>query len=179
MVTLRPLISDADTDFSYLYELYVSSFPEEERRSKKGLLKSMSHSAMVFNVIEVDGVAQGFSIYWKFDGFTYLEHFAVNPNMRGNGIGASVMKLLAEILGPNRVLEVEPDVDELTHRRIGFYNRCGLNVICKDYIQPSYYNNTDAMNLWLMKITNLIRRCSHLLGFLLAPYTLYNIWACR
>lgn len=150
MVTLRRLTSSADAAFPELYQLYVDAFPADERRSRGGFESSILLPEMNCNVIEVDGVTAGFSIVWRFSDFAYLEHFAVKPSMRGGGIGAQVLKIYSDTIGPNIILEVEPDTDPLTHRRIEFYKRHGYHIVSRDYIQPLYEADGDAMPLWIM-----------------------------
>ncbi|MCQ2350783.1 MAG: GNAT family N-acetyltransferase [Paludibacteraceae bacterium] len=150
MITLKPISSYPDTTFVELCKLYVEAFPRDERRSVEGLKLTLQTPEMMFYVIESDGVTAGFSIAWKLSGFVYLEHFAVKPSMRGRGIGEQVMKIYADMFGHNIILEVEPDTDNLTHRRIEFYKRCGFDVVSKDYIQPKYEGSGDAMPLWIM-----------------------------
>lgn len=150
MISLKPIHTYPNTTFVELCVLYVEAFPKEERRSIDGLKRTLQASEMSFNVIESDGKTVGFSIVWKLSGFVYLEHFAIKPSMRGKGIGEQVLKIYAEALGPNIILEVEPDTDNLTHRRIEFYKRCGFNVVSKNYIQPKYEGSGDAMPLWIM-----------------------------
>lgn len=150
MIALKPLSFYPDAVFSELLSLYEAAFPYEERRSPDGIKRSLQRPELTFNVIESDGVVAGFSIVWNLGDFYYLEHFAVKPSMRGRGIGEQVLKIYSETLGSNIILEVEPDTDALTHRRIEFYRRCGYSVVSKDYIQPKYDGVGDAMPLWIM-----------------------------
>jgi len=150
MITLKPLCQYSETVFADLYALYEEAFPYEERRPLSALKLSVQQPALRFNVIEHNGVVAGFSIVWNLGEFYYLEHFAVKPQMRGLGIGGQVLKIYAETLGSNIILEVEPDTDQLTHRRIAFYQRYGFNVVSKDYMQPKYDGPGEAMPLWIM-----------------------------
>jgi len=150
MVKFKPLSLYPDAVFNELLTLYESSFPYEERRSSTELKHSLQRNELTFNVIESDGVVAGFSIVWNLGEFFYLEHFAIKPSMRGGGIGEQVLKIYSETLGSNIILEVEPDSDSISHRRIEFYKRCGFSVVSKDYIQPKYEGEGDAMPLWIM-----------------------------
>ena len=41
-------------------------------------------------------------------------------------------------------------IEAMAVRRIGFYERNGFRVICKDYVQPSYRKDEDSCPLWIM-----------------------------
>ncbi len=49
------------------------------------------------------------------------------------------------------VLEVEPPADEMSERRIGFYERLGLSLrVDYEYIQPAYSEDRKALPMRLM-----------------------------
>lgn len=140
-----------DADMPMLIKLYVAAFPPEERRTPEELLQTIrTCKRMYFNKIKKQGETVGFSIYWQFGDFVYLEHFAILPEKRGLGIGQQVLDRLAESLGGVRVLEVEPAIDALTRRRVAFYERNGFRVVNRTYGQPPYGAPGDEFPLWIM-----------------------------
>lgn len=151
MVQIKRIMDVNAPEFDRLMELYVASFPAEERRREEQL-KRMMHLVpeMYVNAVYQDGELCGLLIYWNFNEFYYMEHLAVFPEMRNRQIGKQVLDYWAEYLNKLRILEVEPAEDEMATRRIGFYNRNGYQVIFKDYVQPSYYKDEDACPLWIM-----------------------------
>ena len=48
------------------------------------------------------------------------------------------------------VLEVEPPGSDIQRRRIGLYERLGLRVAKRDYMQPSYRTGGQRVPLWIM-----------------------------
>ena len=79
----------------------------------------------------------GFLSYWNFEGYTYVEHFAVTPAKRGLNIGTKMLNHLIREVSPNVLLEVEPPTDSLTEKRIKFYERNGFRVRGEfKYTQP-------------------------------------------
>ena len=48
------------------------------------------------------------------------------------------------------VLEVEPPGSDIQRRRIGLYERLGLRVAKRDYMQPSYRAGGQRVPLWIM-----------------------------
>lgn len=76
--------------------------------------------------------------YWNFGSFIYVEYLAVEPTMRGGGIGRRIMERLVNDSMLPVILEVEPPTDQLTTRRIAFYRRLGFQLLPHPYVQPSY-----------------------------------------
>lgn len=151
MMNLVHITSPADSALDRLIPLYEESFPEEERREITQLKRLVAgQPAMYFNAIECDGELCGLFVYWKLDGFYYLEHLAVYPAMRNKKIGQQVLDYVAVHLPGLRLLEVEPTTDEMTTRRVNYYRRNGYEVLDKTYVQPSYHSQGDACPLWIM-----------------------------
>lgn len=152
---LTRLTGHNDCKFEKLYGLYEAAFPAEERRERKALERLMdSDSRMSFCGIEHEGNVVGLLCYWHFDGFYYLEHLAVFPELRGHGIGRDLLKIVSEQLKGVCVLEAEPaDLNDMARRRIGFYERNGFAVADKDYMQPSYTPEGEPFPLWILANT--------------------------
>lgn len=80
----------------------------------------------------------GFITWWDFGEFVYGEHFAMLPECRGAGIGGEVIDRFVAEAGRPVILEVELPTDEMSRRRIGFYERHGFAVCDAEYVQPPY-----------------------------------------
>ena len=97
-----------------------------------------------------DGRRVGFISCWQWPDLAYVEHFAVDPAVRGGGYGAAALqRLCAEACTPV-VLEVEKPHDEMSRRRIGFYRRCGFVLSERPYVQPPYSEGARPLPLHLM-----------------------------
>lgn len=152
-MTTISLIPAAACHLAAAHDLYIDAFPPEERRPWEGIVNPASEAGPRLHIISLpDGTAAGFVTVWIFDGFVYVEHLAVAPSARGGGIGAAVLSELVKIYALPIALEVEPPCDEnpMAARRIGFYRRCGLDVLDFDYIQPPYSENLPSVPLLLM-----------------------------
>ena len=44
----------------------------------------------------------------------------------------------------------EPTTDEMTTRRVNYYRRNGYEILDKTYMQPSYDEDIEVGNLWIM-----------------------------
>ena len=152
MIELKRIINNTDPQLQELIDLYIETFPEDERREIEQLHRLIESSPeMHLCAIVSEGETAGLFIYWNFGNFFYLEHLAVHPSMRNRKIGQLLLEHVDKTLPGVRLLEVEPKEDgEMAARRIGFYERNGYHILYKDYIQPSYKDGKDTLSLWIM-----------------------------
>ena len=153
-----------------LRRIYTVSFPEQERRpwedftffeseSEITRKEPQTHPRLMAVCISQDRrtwIPIGMFSFWELERILYIEHFAVDPDYRGRGIGDAVFQAMAVHYAKERglttVLEVEP-IDEAepdTVRRIEFYRRHGMEVIDTDYVQPPYGADLPPVDMWLM-----------------------------
>lgn len=121
------------------HELYEESFPEKERRSRAAQEAAAMDDAARCRIITDDGSLAAIVYFWLSPEMLYLEFLAVAPSMRGQSIGAELLRTLrAEYPDRRIVLEIEPPIDGLALRRLGFYRRNGYVANGYDYVHPSY-----------------------------------------
>lgn len=132
---------------SELLSLYLSAFPHEERRDTPALLSMLGETGMHFAAITSRGLA-GLAIYWKFDRFLYLEHLAIMPERRREGIGQKTLEVLQKE-GLPILLEVEIPYDETSARRTAFYKQAGFSPLSIPYFQPPYREGETVMAMQL------------------------------
>ena len=125
-----------------VWRLYNESFPEYERRRISSHSRA-SEDATFHTYIAVDnGNLLGLLFYWNYDKKIYIEHLAVNPTMRGKSIGSNIMKeFIAENKGATIILEIDPPVDDISKRRLSFYEKLGFRDTKQTYRHPSYSKN--------------------------------------
>ena len=139
------------TEFDTVYEIMEKSFPKEEIRSYEGqqaLLKRQEYR--LYGDEDPTGNIIGFLAVWELPGILFIEHFAVEPEARNCGLGSRLLKELQERYALPMCLEVELPTDELTKRRIGFYERNGFSFNPYPYEQPSLGEGRDPVPLRLM-----------------------------
>ncbi len=130
---------------------YIKSFPQEERRAFS-LVRDLIDSNPYFNVyvfIKGDDYV-GFITIWQLDGFDYVEHFAIDPAARNGGIGGKALQSFLDFSEKPIVLEVESPEDEMSRRRIGFYERLGFILDDNHYLQPPYREGDSWLKMFLM-----------------------------
>ena len=131
-------------DYPNFLNLYNSTFPHDQKRlyeDEKHLNNFIKMKGGKFNAFSaVDGdLYLGFLSYWTFEGYTYIEHFAVDPDHRGKNLGRMMLNHLFKEVSPNVLLETEPGDTPEAQRRIQFYEKNGFKVREEiNYTQPSY-----------------------------------------
>lgn len=131
-------------DYPNFLSLYNSSFPIDQRRiyeDEKHLDNFIKMKGGKFNAFSaVDGdLYLGFLSYWTFEGYTYIEHFAVAPEQRGKNLGRMMLQHLFKEVSPNVLLETEKGDTPEAQKRIEFYEKNGFRVREEiNYTQPSY-----------------------------------------
>ncbi len=147
-------ITATESIAEHIKQLYFESFPPEERRPWDDLAKRALDvaSPLTMSEIIIENKVLGFITWWNFDNFIYVEHFAMNQQVRGNGYGTLVLKLFTAKVKKPVILEVElPDSGEMAIRRIGLYQRCGFKAHPEfHYIQPPYSIDLPPVPLMLM-----------------------------
>lgn len=143
-------MTNEDFLLEQLKNTYELSFPEEERRDFSlicGLIANESKFSAY--ALTTKGNYVGFITTWNFEDFVYIEHFAIEPIARNGGIGANVMQQF--LSGKESVvLEVEVPIDELSKRRVEFYERLGFKLDSHPYFQPPYRKEGRDIEMRLM-----------------------------
>ncbi len=137
--------------FDEVFAIMDEAFPNEEMRGYEGQLALLENPHYWLRLKRDEmGRLLAFMAVWEFDSFRYVEHFAVSKQYRGSGIGEKMMKeYLKEGSGPV-ILEVEPPQNEITRRRIGFYQRLGFQYNEFPYQQPPLHKGNGWLPLVIM-----------------------------
>ncbi len=143
-------------DYPSFLKLYNDSFPDNERRiyeDEEHLANFIKMKGGKFHAFAAkDGdLFLAFLSYWTFLGYTYVEHFAVQPEHRGKRIGALMLNHLFKEVSKDVLIEVEhPETDE-AKRRIKFYEQNGFKVRREfNYVQPPYSPGQEPVAMLLM-----------------------------
>lgn len=147
-------IKTSDIDYDFVENLLHASFPEVERRDDENQREITDNNPLFSPYLITDdeksGVNIGLITLWDLGNFHYVEHLATSPEVRNHGYGAKIMEALKNKLNGTIVLEVEKPEDEISTRRIKFYERCGFKLCYKDYVQPVYRKGGGTIPLYIM-----------------------------
>ena len=129
--------------------LYRRSFPAHELRLWPDQQAVMNDPLYHFDLCLLDGALASLILYWDFGAYIYVEHFCVEPSMRGHGLGTLI---LAELAKKNKpiILEIDPLTDDVAIRRKGFYERCGFKENPYAHAHPAYREGFSGHELKIM-----------------------------
>ena len=133
----RRMTSASHPDYEKAMALYRSSFSYHELREEASQERIMSHPQYHFDCVYDGTCWAGLILYWETESFIYVEHFCVDPSMRGHGLGTLILAELAKTNKPI-ILEIDPLTDDVAIRRKGFYERCGYVANGFAHIHPPY-----------------------------------------
>jgi GNAT superfamily N-acetyltransferase len=149
---LLKIIPSESRLWEQVWRLYSDSFPEYERRGINSHLQATDDPAYFTEIALDNGNLTAILFYWRYNSsYIYLEHLAVRPEMRGQHIGS---RLLGQFLRRNNeskiILEIDPPIDEISEKRLEFYNRAGFSMNNYAYTHPSYSKNGKVHELKLL-----------------------------
>lgn len=148
---LKRIVNSQDREAVELIALYQIAFPESERFCDDQILLNLidSNRSLYFDAIYDDEKLAGLLMYWDLEELYYVHYFAVYPEMRNRKIGTKVLDWIAENFKKPVFLEVDDPIDELSDRRIHFYERNGYQVLAKNP-ETLYIARERSCKLWLM-----------------------------
>lgn len=146
MINFHRITCASCTHFQSMYNLYALSFPQAERRSWDGIIHEITYERKFgAHALVRDDKFVGLFNYWVFDKFFYIEHLAVLPGCRNEGVGAEAMEIFKSQCSHPIVFEVEMPTDSQSIKRIAFYEKLGFKVISHRYAQPPYDGEGDFL----------------------------------
>lgn len=151
------LLSDiASPDFKDAMEIYLESFPQNERQPLHKIKHRVECGFYSMIVAKRDTSVVGFSLACPFPElrFGLLDYIAVRKDRRNLGIGSKLFQktgefFLKEVPSAFILFEVENPAygdfsdSAIRHRRLGFYRRLGARAINNfNYIMPPMVGNS-------------------------------------
>ncbi|MGF3141238.1 GNAT family N-acetyltransferase [Facklamia sp. P13064] len=137
-------------NFTAIWNIYESSFPEDEKRSLNLQLEILKNPNYQMKALEDDGRVVGFISFWDIGEYVFIEHFAIDDSFRGRNYGSKFLNTFLNEADKKIVLEVEKPEDNITKRRINFYQRLDFKLNAYDYTQPPLEEGKNAIPLLLM-----------------------------
>lgn len=139
------------SDFDDFFELMKEAFPSIERRNYQDQKELLDESEYEI-IVNKNGKHRinAFLANWIFNGFNFIEHFAVANELRGHGLGSLMLKDYLSKSNKLIFLEVELPEDKISMRRIEFYERLGFYLNDFYYLQPPMQKHHDFLQLKVM-----------------------------
>ena len=127
-----------DKWYKEFLRIYSISFPVYELRNQEQQLYAFNNEHYhLFYLIE-NNTFNSFISFWNFDEYVYVEHLAVNDQLRGQNIGTSSLMKFQEEIKKTIILEIDPIIDEISAKRLLFYKKIGFNQCLYKHYHPAY-----------------------------------------
>ena len=151
-------INKLDTHrWNKVWRLYEDSFPAAERRKEEDQLRACADERFfplsAWNGRELVGLL----FYWEWDSYRYLEHLAVNPELRGQSYGSQLLRHLQDS-EHTIILEIDPLVNELSVRRLQFYEKVGFTLTPYRFLHLAYRLEAEPVELLILSYPRMITR---------------------
>lgn len=131
------------------WQLYSAAFPAEERRNatehEHALRDDAFHACMLRDVSNFVGLLT----WWQWDNMLYVEHLAIAQEKRGMGYGGAALQALKQC-GLDIVLEIEPVRDDVSAKRLAFYQANGFVLLPFPHTQLAYQKGYPDIELLLL-----------------------------
>ena len=146
-------INTSHEHYPFVEELMQTAFPQQERRNAD-LQREYTDNKPHFHthIILNANLPIGLITIWDLESFHYIEHFAIHENYRNKGYGQKIMEFIINEIKGMIVLEAEEPSDDITYRRIRFYQRLGFVLHDVPYQQPPYRNGDEWFPMKLMTL---------------------------
>lgn len=138
-----------DLFFKDAWQVYLESFPLQERRTLDEQVELFSEEKYKMLCYTKDNILLSIVFYWHISSYTFLEHFAVNSSLRGQFYGSEILKNFIKE-HKNIVLEIEPIIDEITKKRQKFYEKFDFVLNNHKHYQVPFRKDEKELKLLLM-----------------------------
>jgi len=119
-------------------EIYIVSFPVHEQRSEAQHEEALEDKRYHLIIKTDEDKLISFIAYWDFKNYVYIEHLAVNPELRGQNKGSELLEDFAELISKTIILEIDPPLDETSKKRLKFYEKLGYEANPYIHFHPAY-----------------------------------------
>lgn len=144
-----------------VWSLYESSFPLAERRKLEDHLRASQNEHFHPLSIWDNDQLIGFAFYWEWSNYRYVEYLAVSPELHGQSYGSQIIKSIRDsqhII----ILEIDPLINELSVRRLQFYERAGFTLTPYRFMHLPYRLDGAPQELLILSYPQMITKEQHI-----------------
>ena len=149
-IRILQIRSANDKYFADFWRIYTESFPFNERRISDQQIRVFQKTQYQLNTYLIDGQVVGFVASWSTPDFVFVEHFAISPEFRSKRLGSTELQHFIEEFKIPVILEIEMPVDELTKRRLRFYELAGFIRNPHEHYMPSYHEGEPPLEMEIL-----------------------------
>lgn len=150
MIQISQVYANDSNSLKFIERIYTESFPPDERRDFSDVIRLLEENDDFSSFFYLMKQSSRIYLLLGMEWLSYVEHFAVDSSCRGSGYGATAMTELLKLINNPAVLEVEKPLDDISQRRIRFYERLGFVLCTRPYTQPPYSPEKQPLELYLM-----------------------------
>lgn len=150
-IELKRITTKDDPALDEANLVYEEAFPEGEKRPwREHIAMAINNkSYYLFAAFDGDNLI-GILIYWDLQDFIFGDYLAIKPSAREKKYGERIIRTLTNQISKPVIVEVERPEDELSTRRIGFYQRLGFHLSDYPYFMPDFSGNHENIPMLLM-----------------------------
>jgi len=127
MITLQPITTADDSLLTPLKALYESAFPACERRKTEKLVQLIANEPRFVCLAIMHQCVCWFFYEMGFRGILLWRAFCDIRRCTGQKMGSKALQKIVETITKPLILEVELPTDNVSTRRIAFYERANFN----------------------------------------------------
>lgn len=155
------IIKDSNSkQWEEVWSLYENSFPVAERRKLEDHLRACENELFHPASIWEDDQFIGIVFYWQWNNYRYIEYLAVAPELHGHGYGSRIMKQIRDSKY-TIILEIDPLINELSVRRLQFYERAGFTLTPYRFMHLPYRLDGKPQELLILSYPQMITKEQH------------------
>ena len=152
------LIKDSqDQYFADFWRIYTESFPLNERRTPEQQILIFPKPHYQTNAYIINNQIVGFIANWNDPEFIFIEHFAISSEFRSKKLGSTVLQQFIDDFKIPVILEIEMPIDELTRRRLKFYELAGFIRNPHQHYMPPYHENDPPLEMEILTFPTQIK----------------------
>lgn len=156
MIPFYRIKSTEDKWYNEFYNIYSVSFPIFEQRNKEQQAYAFTFDNYHLDCLIENDRFLAFIAYWNFEEYIYIEHFAVNPDFRGENIGSRSLENLIDLQQKMILLEIDPLTTDIARKRYRFYERLGFVANDYNHHHPPYNKEFPAHELIVLSLNQTI-----------------------
>ena len=156
----RIIKKDNSEQWEKVWNLYENSFPIAERRKLKDHLRACESNLFHPTSIWEDDQLIGIAFYWEWSTYRYVEYLAVLPELHGKGYGSQIIKKIRDSEF-TIMLEIDPLINELSVRRLQFYEQAGFQLTPYRFVHLPYRLDGEPQELLILSYPKMITKEQH------------------
>ncbi|MCD7915604.1 MAG: GNAT family N-acetyltransferase [Tannerellaceae bacterium] len=141
-----------DKWFDKFMDIYKVSFPFFEQRTLAQQETAFKDEKYHLDLYIREDTCLAFIAYWDFPEYIYIEHLAVNPEIRGQQLGSKILSDFGKQASKTILLEIDPLTDEVSKKRWRFYEKLGFHMNTYSHTHPPYQKGCNSHELLVLSL---------------------------